>query len=85
MAIYTVVCPDHGPQEIYTSGPTGCEQAPCPLCGKDSPRHFDPPGGRPFVSYWTEGLAAGKDGPIEIYSREQERRLCRELGVERIS
>lgn len=85
MAIYTVLCPDCGEQEVYTHAPVGCEQAPCPICLKVSPRNWDPPQGQPFVSYWTDGLAKGQELPIEIKDRSQERRLCKELGVERIS
>jgi len=84
MPLYEVVCPSCGAHEIFAKEATGLEEGPCPECGILSPRNWQACGAKyEFKTYWTHGIATGAD-PVRIDSREQERRLCKELGCERL-
>lgn len=85
MPIYQVKCEVHGKQEVYSNQPRSLETAPCPLCGRISPRDWTAlTGFEPFKAYWTEALSTGPK-PIEIRTREQERALKSRFGFERVS
>lgn len=85
MPIYQIICPECGKQEIYTKETNGLASAPCPVCGKKSPRDWSATvADMPFRSYWTDALSAD-DKPVHITSRAQEKQLCKQFECERVN
>ena len=85
MALYQVICPVCGTQEIFRHGCTGCESPRCPQCGRPAHRDWSASCGlRPFVSYWTDALSTDPDRPVFIDSREKEQRLSQKFGFQRV-
>lgn len=85
MPIYTAFCPAcKTDKEIFSKTMIEGDVA-CPDCGLFIPKAVSVPGHRPFKSYVTDALCPEPGRSIEITSRDQERRLCKQLGCERAS
>jgi hypothetical protein len=84
MPIYEVDCPIHGRVEICCKNYRSVEEAPCPKCGKVSPRCWDSVGGPEyFIPYYTEAFNLGR--PVYVGSKEEEKALLQKTGCERVN
>ena len=87
MPVYIYECPACNEYfelyEPYITKKMPPETASCRLCGGLAERNYkaERAGLPPFTSYWTEAFK-GKD-PVNVTSREQEKKLCKEHGFER--
>jgi len=84
MPIHVVTCPVHGDQEIFVKDYRSIEEAPCPICGRQSPRNWRLSQGQPdcFKPYWTKALAPE---PVYVASRREEREWEKKTGFVRVS